>query len=263
MKNLSVMLLNATLVLAVSNWAGAEPVADNPNPTIPPAQIENTPMIPITPNTESRVERRARQLPSRLQQMKESLNLTPEQQEAWQKFENTFTNQTRNILARSIDKNKLLTAPERLQRQIDILERRLEALKKISVVQESLYQILTPQQKQIMDNKFGAEPKPKIEIQPNPQPEIQTNQESPSPSETKIDSDPKIIGGKSAPPTPQNDLETQAPNSQGSPVPESKPDAGPESKPEVESKPATEKQEIISPSPVEEKSLRETEKTQD
>ena len=180
MKIFSVMLLNASLLLSIGNLAFANPSAGNNTSTNEPPRADIAPIS--TP--EQQADQRARRIPPRMQHMKEGLNLTPEQQGPWQKFEDTWIAQMKSILMQN-QRSKMdtpMTTPERLQLQITHMEQRLDAMKKISAAQQALYQILTPQQRQIMDTKFGPEAKgsePKAGMQSKPSteatPSVSTN----------------------------------------------------------------------------------------
>ncbi|CAK0764616.1 putative Spy/CpxP family protein refolding chaperone [Gammaproteobacteria bacterium] len=86
------------------------------------------------------------------QRIRQALNLTNEQLAVWQRFEDTWREQSKAIVqAQQTRTDFPMTAPERLQRQITLMEQRLNAMKAISVAQQALYQALTPQQQRIMD----------------------------------------------------------------------------------------------------------------
>lgn len=235
MKNFSVMLFPTALLLTVNSWA----IADEVNTSNPPAtQGENLPAAANPSSAEATAEKPKRQLPPRLQQMKEALNLTNEQQELWQQFENTWVEQMSNMFARLLGKaNNPQTSPERLQHQIAIMEKRLEALKKISGAQQALYQALTPEQRKIMDTKSAPTPKPQIEIKPNPQPEIPLTQSVPAPvldkvvPESKSQSEP-ISSPLSSPSAGQKSLNEQP---ESSPAPQANSESQPSSEEKKES----------------------------
>jgi|GEM_PF-6447053 len=103
---------------------------------------------------------------ARAQQIKQVLNLTGEQQAAWQKFEDTWREQAKalQVQHQQVRTDSPVTAPERLQRQIALMEQKLAAMKAISVSQQALYEVLTPQQRQIMDAQApGTGPGPRPE----------------------------------------------------------------------------------------------------
>ncbi|CAK0779925.1 periplasmic protein CpxP/Spy [Gammaproteobacteria bacterium] len=166
MNSLHALMLSTSLTLAGSGLALAEPPAGAPagsGPGHEAAFVSAKPSVGTPPPVPGP---QGQGIEPRIQQMKQALNLTNEQQGAWQKFETVWREQAKEMQGQrqQMKADAPMTAPERLQQQITLLEQQLVGMKAISVAEQALYQVLTPQQRQIADmtapGAAGPRPRP-------------------------------------------------------------------------------------------------------
>lgn len=92
---------------------------------------------------------------ARLNLLKERLNLTDDQQPAWQTFE------TAQKAQRSLNKGDMeqleaaQTVPERFAQRIQFMEQRLSSMQTLAKAADDLYTQLSPAQKAVMDTQFA------------------------------------------------------------------------------------------------------------
>jgi len=91
-----------------------------------------------------------------LSELKTKLNLTTDQQPAWQAFSDQVNEQAKKMVAmRDMMKNKTLpmakSAPEQMAKMSDIMKERAEEMAKIADVIKTFYATLTPAQQSDFD----------------------------------------------------------------------------------------------------------------
>lgn len=84
---------------------------------------------------------------ARLDALKSDLKLTPAQEPAWQAFESAV--QARKDM--HLGKQDIAEGTDRMQARIEQMEQRLAGMKEIQKALNALYQILTPEQKAVLD----------------------------------------------------------------------------------------------------------------
>ena len=94
---------------------------------------------------------------SRLVELKTQLNITSEQETAWQAFADTTKQQAAGMQAmRAQVQTGSVTAPERMAQRASAMQQRAESMATISKAFNALYAVLTPEQKAIADQNAGA-----------------------------------------------------------------------------------------------------------
>lgn len=90
----------------------------------------------------------------RLARQKEKLKITPDQEAAWQTYSDTMkqTMQRKGVKRGDMAKQQL-SAPERIDRQIERLKQRLASLEVMATAMQNLYAQLTPEQRVIADKQ--------------------------------------------------------------------------------------------------------------
>ncbi len=91
---------------------------------------------------------------ARLAKLKEALKITPAQEGAWDEY----AKRTESLVGtlREGRTDEPMTAPERLDRRIDRMKRRLALLENMDEAFKNLYGALTPEQKSIADKRFAG-----------------------------------------------------------------------------------------------------------
>lgn len=84
---------------------------------------------------------------ARLDALKTDLKLTPAQEPAWQAFESAVQTQKDMHLG----KQDKVEGTDRMQARIEHMEQRLAGMKEIQKARNDLYQVLTPEQKAVLD----------------------------------------------------------------------------------------------------------------
>ena len=91
---------------------------------------------------------------ARLGQLKSQLSITAEQQPAWDAFATKATEQAKTMQA--LRKEGVVgTAPERMARQQQVMGERQKAMGSMSESLTKLYEVLTPQQREVFDRSYG------------------------------------------------------------------------------------------------------------
>jgi len=102
----------------------------------------------------------ASRVQARLERFKQQLNLSVEQQTAWQAFADKVASeagQARTAML-SLRQDQTLTAPERMARMQTLMQERLQAMAGVHEVFNNLYNLLSAEQKKIADAYAQAWP---------------------------------------------------------------------------------------------------------
>lgn len=92
----------------------------------------------------------------RLEQLKAELNLNPQQELRWQALAGAIerAREVRRAAYQGM-KDGPQTAPDRLDRRIQLMQQELPALQAVSTALRDLYGVLTAEQKAILDQRFA------------------------------------------------------------------------------------------------------------
>jgi len=91
----------------------------------------------------------------RLTHLKEKLQITPDQEPQWQAFSDTVVQQTQQL--RSAHRTRQAApakAPERIDRQVELMKQRVAGFEAIAQSAKTLYAALTPAQQQVADERL-------------------------------------------------------------------------------------------------------------
>lgn len=97
---------------------------------------------------------------SHLAKMKKDLNIGSEQEEAWSAFANIMKQQKTEMMSamqQRAAKVQPAQAPDRIGERIQFMKRRVAGMETAAAAMKQLYGVLTPQQKEILDTRFGQE----------------------------------------------------------------------------------------------------------
>ena len=99
----------------------------------------------------------AAMIAARLAYLKTELKITPAQDAAWQAYSAKAREQSAGMLAmRGAMLNATGSAPERLAERAALMKQRLAGMEDMAAAVKDLYAVLTPEQKAIADQEFGA-----------------------------------------------------------------------------------------------------------
>ncbi len=90
----------------------------------------------------------------RLERLQIYLQLKPDQQDAWKAFAETAQEPEHKKGKDGHDKASAKTAPERFDHYIQRLKNRLQRAEAKAVASKKLYQVLTPDQRKVMDEFY-------------------------------------------------------------------------------------------------------------
>jgi protein CpxP len=91
----------------------------------------------------------------RLSRLKSDLRITPEQEPQWSAFSNTVTQQMQQFKAAHQSRKDLpAKAPERIDRQVEMMKQRVASFEVIAQAAKNLYASLAPDQQQIADQRL-------------------------------------------------------------------------------------------------------------
>jgi len=95
---------------------------------------------------------------ARLAYLKSELKITSAQEPAWKAFADQAKQQaeTMQALRATMQGSTAATAPERMELRNKVMKQRQEQIEKSTVAFKDLYAALTPEQKTIADQRFGA-----------------------------------------------------------------------------------------------------------
>ena len=102
---------------------------------------------------------------SKLAEMKEILKIGSEQDEAWATFAKTMKQQKTEMMSamqakmqqRTSDEQPAQAAPDRIDERIQSMKQRVAGMETVAATMKQLYAVLTPQQKEVLDSRFGRD----------------------------------------------------------------------------------------------------------
>jgi hypothetical protein len=104
---------------------------------------------------EKRHHDRAAYAQKRLERLKAKLRITPEQESQWSAFSNTVMQQMEQLkTAHRGMKEMPAKAPERIDRQVEMMKQRVASFETVAQAAKTLYAALTPDQQQIADQRL-------------------------------------------------------------------------------------------------------------
>jgi protein CpxP len=91
----------------------------------------------------------------RLARLKVKLGITPEQEPQWTAFSDTVLQQVEQMkAAHQQQKGAPVTAPERIDRQVELMKQRVAGFEVVGQAAKGLYAVLNTEQQQIADRKL-------------------------------------------------------------------------------------------------------------
>jgi periplasmic protein CpxP/Spy len=91
----------------------------------------------------------------RLARLKSDLRITPEQEPQWSAFSNTVMQQVEQFkAAHQGAKPRSMKAPERIDRQVEMMKQRVASFEQVAQAAKTLYASLAPDQQQIADQRL-------------------------------------------------------------------------------------------------------------
>lgn len=134
---LTMVAFNPALVRA----ADEEPAAAAESQSAPPAHAKH--------------HDRGQHVQQRLEKLKADLHITAAQEPQWSAFSNTVMQQVAQFKAAHEGmKNMPTRAPERIDRQVEMMKQRLASFEAIAQAAKSLYASLSPDQQQVADQRL-------------------------------------------------------------------------------------------------------------
>ena len=104
------------------------------------------------------------QIDSHLTQMKKDLSIDAKQEAAWATFAKTIKQQRMGMMSAmqermqpSSSAQSTQPAPDRIGERIQLMKQRTASMEITAVAMQQLYVVLTPQQKEILDARFGQD----------------------------------------------------------------------------------------------------------
>ncbi|MBZ0097334.1 MAG: Spy/CpxP family protein refolding chaperone [Sulfuricella sp.] len=103
------------------------------------------------------------QIDSHLAKMKKDLKIGSDQEEAWSAFAKIIKQQKTEMMSAMQEKMQQRTAkvqpaqaaPDRIGERIQFMKQRVAGMETTAAAMKQLYGVLTPQQKEILDARFG------------------------------------------------------------------------------------------------------------
>ncbi len=87
--------------------------------------------------------------------LKSKLSITPEQEAQWSAFSDTVLQQVEQMKASHQQRKSIpATAPERIDRQVELMKQRVAGFEAMGQAAKGLYAVLSPEQQQIADHKL-------------------------------------------------------------------------------------------------------------
>lgn len=91
----------------------------------------------------------------RLAKLKSKLGITADQEAQWSAFSDTVLQQVQQMkAAHQQRKSAPVTAPERIDRQVELMKQRVAGFEAMGQAAKGLYAVLSPEQQQIADHKL-------------------------------------------------------------------------------------------------------------
>ncbi|MDZ7586008.1 MAG: Spy/CpxP family protein refolding chaperone [Thiobacillus sp.] len=105
------------------------------------------------------------QIDSKLAEMKKILKIGSEQEEAWATFAKTMKQQKTEMMSamqakmqqHTSDEQPAQAAPDRIGERIQSMKQRVAGMETVAAAMKQLYAVLTPQQKEVLDSRFGQD----------------------------------------------------------------------------------------------------------
>jgi len=104
------------------------------------------------------------QMDSHLAEIKKDLNIGSKQEMAWSAFAKTIKQQKTEMMTAMQERmqhansaQSTQSAPDRIAERTQIMKQRMAGMETVAVAMKQLYAVLTPQQKAILDTRFGQD----------------------------------------------------------------------------------------------------------
>ncbi|EKD96911.1 MAG: hypothetical protein ACD_23C01190G0006 [uncultured bacterium] len=94
--------------------------------------------------------------------MKKILNISAEQEAAWTTFAKIMKQQKTEMMSVMQERHansakSTQSAPDRIDERTQLMKQRVAGMETVAAAMKQLYAVLTPQQKEILDNRFGQD----------------------------------------------------------------------------------------------------------
>ena len=102
------------------------------------------------------------QIDSKLAEMKKILNISAEQEAAWTTFAKIMKQQKTEMMSVMQERHansakSTQSAPDRIDERTQLMKQRVAGMETAATAMKHLYVVLTPQQKEILDARFGQD----------------------------------------------------------------------------------------------------------
>ena len=102
------------------------------------------------------------QIDSKLAEMKKILNISAEQEAAWTTFAKIMKQQKTKMMSVMQERHansakSTQSAPDRIDERTQLMKQRVASMETVAAAMKQLYVVLTPQQKEILDARFGQD----------------------------------------------------------------------------------------------------------
>ena len=104
------------------------------------------------------------QIDSHLAQVKEDLSIGSKQEAAWAAFAKTIKQQKTEMMSAMQERRQhassaqsTQSAPEQIGERTQFMKQRVASMETVAAAMKQLYVVLTPQQKEILDARFGQD----------------------------------------------------------------------------------------------------------
>ena len=104
------------------------------------------------------------QIDSHLAQVKEDLSIGSKQEAAWATFAKTIKQQKTEMMSAMQERRQhassaqsTQSAPDRIDERTQLMKQRVAGMETVASAMKQLYVVLTPQQKEILDARFGQD----------------------------------------------------------------------------------------------------------
>ena len=104
------------------------------------------------------------QIDGHLDKMKKDLNIASEQEMAWSSFAKTIKQQKTEMMSGMQERmqhangaQSTQSAPDRIGERTRLMKQRVAGMETVAAAMKQLYLVLTPQQKEILDTRFGQD----------------------------------------------------------------------------------------------------------
>lgn len=104
------------------------------------------------------------QIDSHLAKMKKEMKIGSDQEEAWSAFAKTIKQQKTEMMSAMQERRQYASsaqstqsAPEQIGERTQFMKQRVASMETVAAAMKQLYVVLTPQQKEILDARFGQD----------------------------------------------------------------------------------------------------------